>query len=75
MKKVKVKLVFALNTLFYWFVLYKVMGYLFEDIVSYIFPNSIVAFNMIFIVSIFVFLLPMAMILTHVVFKYIKENY
>lgn len=75
MKKIGLKLIFMLNILIYWFIFYKIVGYFFEHVLSDIFVDSVISLNIVFIISIFVFLLPLSMILTHQVFKYIRKNY
>lgn len=75
MKKISIKLIFVLNTLIYWVILFKAAGFLVEEVLFDVFPAGMVALNMIFIVCIFVVLLPMSMFLTHQIFKFIRDNY
>jgi hypothetical protein len=75
MRKFWLKLIFILNVLFYWFILYILFGFLFEHVLSNIFANSIVILNLMFIISIFVLLLPISVLLTHLLFKYVRSNY
>lgn len=75
MKKFLIKILFIFNTGLYWILLFKTARYVMENVIGEFFPQSIEILNYLLIIGIFVVLLPLAIYLTHCVFKFIRDNY
>lgn len=72
--KLGMKVVFILNSLIYWFLLHRCWRFIFENVLDHIFSNAMIM-NIIYLVGIFVVLLPLSVIINNKLFKYIRRNY
>lgn len=69
-----IKVVFIFNSLVYWFLLHWCWRFIFENVLDDIFSNTMIM-NLIYLIGIFVVLLPLSVIINNKLFKYIRRNY
>lgn len=72
--KLGMKAVFIFNSLVYWLLMTWCWRFVFEKVIEDIFSN-IMIMNLIYLIGIFVVLLPLSVIINNKLFKYIRKNY